>query len=201
MPRFIVPLCEKQTAALLHLPSHSAMLGCAAQNCCGYIDHLRALFLSLPLPLPYCPVRFFNFANPPSLSSALCDCPSLFCLAECFSSFLPFSPPPTCASASHLHSDAFIVLYRTLDSSFGCHQESAVVVLPIKHSFSRYSRNLSRFCCHNCEIVKVPAAWIQSGHVKVVIMVQRRWTMGHAELARMRNTQIIREQRDKYNAK
>jgi hypothetical protein len=72
MPRFIVPLCEK-AGGCVAAPSH-ILLCCVVLRgtTFGYVDHLRALFLSLPLPLPLpSAVCLFNFANPPAMSSAL----------------------------------------------------------------------------------------------------------------------------------
>jgi hypothetical protein len=88
--RFIVPLYEKADG-FVAAPSHILLCWVVLRGTAyGYIDYLRALFLSLPPPLPPA-VYLFNFASPPALSSALYDCPSLFCLAECISSFsFPF---------------------------------------------------------------------------------------------------------------
>jgi hypothetical protein len=117
--RFIVPLCEKADGCVA-APSH--ILLCWVVLCriaCGYIDHLKALFLSLPLRLPLpSAVCLFNFAKPPSLSSALYDRPLLFYLADCISSFsFPFRRlqlAPARPSFHHTFRCGSIVVHRII---------------------------------------------------------------------------------------
>jgi hypothetical protein len=137
MPRFIVPLCEK-AGGCVAAPSQ-ILLCCVVLRgtTCGYVDHLRALFLSLPLPLLLpSAVCLFNFANPPGMSSALYDCPSPFCRAECISSFsFPFSRHRLAPARPSFH------------HTFRCgSSRSSYFIDPSIHPLFA-TRNQSSWCC------------------------------------------------------